>query len=73
MQQVQREAELDHGMKLRAITLGYDIFQDKSDLGGVREKLKELQILKKELEQLVGVQFIRLATPPFTVETSPQV
>ncbi|MHA1522302.1 MAG: DUF711 family protein [Promethearchaeota archaeon] len=59
-------------MKLRAITLGYDVFQDDSDLGGVREKLTEIQTLKRELEQLVEVEYVRLATSPFTVETSPQ-
>ncbi|MHA1674003.1 MAG: DUF711 family protein [Promethearchaeota archaeon] len=60
-------------MKLRAITLGYDVFQDDSNLEDVREKLEDLQLLKKELEQIFDVQYIRLATPPFTVETSERV
>ncbi|MHA1776452.1 MAG: hypothetical protein DRO88_03450 [Promethearchaeia archaeon] len=53
-------------MKVRAITLGYDIYQDSTEMMGLKNKLTEIQDLKANLEQFYEVEYIRLASPPFT-------
>lgn len=52
-------------MKIRAITLGYDIFSDTDFRTNVRRLLTDLQQLKHKLTEKYEVEYVRLATPPF--------
>ncbi|WP_457557819.1 DUF711 family protein [Candidatus Harpocratesius sp.] len=58
-------------MKIRALTLGYDIYNDNFDLQGLHHYLGLIQELKNEIQKLYEVEYIRLASPPYTSISSP--
>lgn len=53
-------------MKIRAITLGYDIYGDTPELSGLRKKLSEIKKLQTNLEKIYQVEYVRVASPAFT-------
>ncbi|MCF2140837.1 MAG: DUF711 family protein [Candidatus Lokiarchaeota archaeon] len=57
-------------MKIRALTLGYDIYHDNYDLQGLRHFLGLIQELKNEIQKYYEVEYIRLASPPYTSVSS---